>query len=136
MLDDKDVEIKELRDKLDKLEDAESREWKWCIHSEVDNGNGSLPIPRLECRAKSMSGEWGNYTWEYSLIYQHFLGHFVKIPLGLTTCQSGKGNPPVRGATIDGPFRESAHIKSDSEELKLPAFFIVETDPTVIQKIN
>lgn len=135
LLDAKDEELQELREKLEKLEDAEGREWKWCIPQEIEAATDSLPVPRLECRAKMVGDNWHNFVWEYSLIYRHFLKHIMKIPLGLTTTNSGRGTPPVFNGEIHGPFREGAHIKSDAEELGLPAFYIVETNPVTIQPI-
>lgn len=133
LLNEKDRKIDELHEKLDKLEDLKSREWGWCIHSEGKNENG-LPVPRLEIRAKTMSGNWGNFEWIYCLVYKHLLGHIVKVPLGKTTTQSGRELPPIFDGRIEGPFRDGAHLMHDSETLKPPAFYVVETDPPVIQK--
>jgi len=126
LLEEKDARIVELENEREYLnEKNHSDRWKWTRHSTPEEGN--LPVPRLEIRCvnESTRPEWYNYSWIYSLVYRHLLGHLVGVPLGSTSCSGGKG-PPIFDGMINLPFRDGVHIAHDSTTLNLPAFAIVE----------
>lgn len=97
-----------------------------------------LPTPRLELRLKIIeigkdrynraSGSW---EWTYSIVYKHLLGHIVKIPLGST-----KSNGCFSFGLPSLPFRDSAHIRHDSESLGLPAYIIRSDKAAPLEEVD
>lgn len=124
LLNQKDAEIEKLSEELGKAKDELYYLSHWTKHSEGKESD--LPVPRLQIRfcdnAADSRQEWDEYKWDYKLIYRHFLGHIVEVPLGRTTTSG------VRGVSEDDdcplPFRDGAHIANDSQTLKLPAYAI------------
>ena len=125
LLDERDARIEELCNELEELKESEKADWKWVRHRTLKSNPDKLPVPRLEIRAHNDSGDWYNWRWEYSLIYKHLLGHLVLVPLGSTTCNGGRGKPPMwENGNINTPFRDGVHIAHDAKALNLPAFAI------------
>lgn len=123
LLDDKDSEIRRLQAMLDEID--EQRAWRWTMHTERAQDTHDLPVPRLEIRCEPISeGYWGAQVWTYSLVYRHFIGHLVWVPLGATKRTGGAIHTPP--PLDDLPFRDGAHITHDALQLDLPAFSIVE----------
>lgn len=127
LLDEKDVQIAKLSDKLDDIKEREESErHAWTRHEELDADDQPLPVPRLEIRAVKLNDRGTEWAWLYGFVYRHLLGHVVRVPLGRTTVSGGSGWPPVRGDEADLPFRDGAHIGHDSVHLGLQAFAVVE----------
>jgi len=118
LLDEKDGELEELQKKLDDIEDRDK--WSWCKHSIIEDEGDGLPVPRLEIRHESLSEDGYLSEWRYSLIYKHFLGHLVCVPLGHTGRQ-GSSIVIDRNGNLMLPFRDGAHIASDSQTMGIPA---------------
>lgn len=96
------------------------------MHTEREEHTHDLPVPRLEMRCVPYyEGTWSTQLWTYCLVYRHFLGHLVWIPLGETRRTGGmlREAPP---ALDDLPFRDGAHIRHDAGLLSLPAFVVIE----------
>lgn len=93
----------------------------WKRHRKLTNAeNLDLPVPRLEIRYSSAAD---GLAAKYSLVYEHFLGHLMQIPIGLTMC--GGGHLKSKGEDyLELPFREGAHIASDMLQLGLPGYII------------
>lgn len=134
LLEAKDNEISELQDQVTKFKDLEEREFGWCRHESFEKDVYKLPLPRLEIIARQITDNWDNFEWLYYLVYPHLLEHIIKVPLGRTTSQGGRGLPPIYthqggeilAGTVITPFREGAHLLSDMEKLKLRGFYIIE----------
>ena len=122
LLDIKDREIDELREKLAEYE--EPTEWRWMMHTDRKDDTHDLPVPRLEMRCEPVYEDtWSAQTWTYCIVYRHFLGHLVWVPMGQTKRTGNRmDEPPMLD---DLPFRDGAHIKHDSTALNLPAFVVI-----------
>jgi hypothetical protein len=121
LLNEKDSEIDTLRDQIAELQQIEiDAAWRWARHTKINVDD--LPTPRLEIRLHYLNDF--SYTWMYALVYKHFLGHSVHVPLGETQV-SGSYRP---GANPKDrmPFRDGVHIKYDMKHLGLRAFVIVD----------
>lgn len=127
MLNARDAEIAELNEKLSECENQMDGDvWGWTRHSKSDEAI-DLPVPRLEMRWEEMDGpDGGGFNWRcrYDLIYRHFLGHVMRVPLGMTRVGNHSGRPPVSGGVVETPFRDGSHIAHDAHCLRLPAFAI------------
>lgn len=131
LLNQREREIESLKSEIESLKG----DWRWVIHRR-NEGEESLPVPRLENRCTAVDGDWYRYVWTYSLVYRHLLGHTVYVPLGSTSCTGGRGKPIGVGG-IEEPFREFSHIRSDRKQLSLRAFLIVEDgEHSVVQEIK
>lgn len=111
LLDERDAEIEELKAELEKNEQQMDGDvWGWTRHIESKEAEG-LPVPRLEMRWENMDPDGDGYNWRcrYDLVYRHFLGHVVKVPIGLTRSSGGKGR--VTRGMVDTPFRDGCHIE-------------------------
>jgi hypothetical protein len=127
LLDEKDSKIEELQRELDELKDEEDKNWGWARHRTLKENPEGLPVPRLEIRWHKLSDDGYLARWDYALIYKHFLGHILFIPLGQTSIQGGRGEPPIyNGDEIQLPFRDGPHICHDAMHLNIPAFAICE----------
>lgn len=139
LLDQKDSELEEVREELEKFEaEKERREREWLAHRRVpaeDDAPG-LPVPRLQFRYVPSEGfGWQSYEVVYELVYRHFLGRkrigykddpdLLAIPLG-TTRVNGGGKPVDADGKVHLPFRDGTHIVSDAEHLRLPMFTVLE----------
>lgn len=123
LLNAKDRENEELRSKLQEIEDQ--REWRWTLHTDREEDTHDLPVPRLEIRCDPYyEGTWSAQTWSYCLVYRHFLGHLVWVPLGETKRTGGPRDTPP--PLDDLPVRDGTHIAHDSGTLGLPAFVVIE----------
>jgi hypothetical protein len=122
LLEQKDREIEELQERVYKAEDQAERNWQWTKHFEIKEDE-SLPVPRLEMRWREIESHDG-FNWEacYNLVYRHFLGHVIAVPMGHT--RIGGERNPIQNGKVDLPFRDGAHIQNDMAQLKLPGFAI------------
>lgn len=118
LLNEKDEELA----RFNEAEEYEKDEaaWSWTQHRER-KGDDGLPLPRLEIRCEPLDDKRYNWTWYYSLIYRHFLGEIIEVPMGQTRCNGRFPKDPFQ----DMPFRESAHIYHDMNELGLPAYSVI-----------
>lgn len=126
LLDQKDQEITKLSTELEDLKDKTRAEaWKWAIHTESLELEG-LPVPRLEIRYKRTG--LACYEWISALVYKHLTKVVIKVPLGHTKVDRicGVNFVPVSRGEPELPFRDGAHVVSDSMELNLPLFAIVD----------
>lgn len=120
----RDNQIRKLEDRVYELENAiDGDVWGWTIHGRLtDEENMDLPIPRLEMRWVPLEESGYNWAALYRLVYRHFLGHICFIPFGHT--RRGGTTEPMTMESLDLPFRDGAHLKSDAQQLNLPAFVI------------
>lgn len=136
LLEEKDQKIAELEgDVREATEKEEERQrWAetfWTRHVKLED-DGGLPVPRLEIRWERDDVARSGYQWRanYNLVYRHFLGDIIAVPLGRTMvgCEH-----PVRNGKIDTPFRDGAHIRHDAAQLGLPAYSVCENITDVIE---
>lgn len=120
LLNEKDKKIEELEQEINDMENEKDIDPMWWIHREIKNAE-NLPIPRLELRLRILNESVSGASWEwvYALITQHLIGGFIKIPMGHT-----RSSGSLAYGEVHLPFRDTAHIQHDSEQLQLPAFAI------------
>jgi hypothetical protein len=128
LLNEKDAEIENLSKQVEDLEERiRGIRSGWMEHKELPRTQ-TLPVPRLEMLYEPIHG-WSDYETIYQLVYRHFLGHCVAIPLGRTSINSSSwknAEPPMDELGRPHlPFRDGAHIKSDAKHLNVPAFVIL-----------
>jgi hypothetical protein len=125
-------QIARLEARLEQLaNDKEKGEWIWARHKKVEDQT-DLPVPRLELRWTSLDQQEWNWLCTYSLIYGHFDGHLIAVPMGATRVGGGSSVVPMRHGEVELPIRDGAHIRHDAWALKLPAFAIYEKTVTRI----
>ena len=124
LLDQKIAKIEGLQERVCELEESLERNWDWAAHKRFVKDPYNLPVPRLQIVAEpSMRYGWVEETWTYSLVYKHFTGDIMFVPLGQTKRTGGRDEKPDIN---DLPFRDGAHIRYECFTLKMPAFSIVE----------
>ncbi len=127
LLDIRDRELADLRQKIEKEE--RSRDWRWTMHRErpVDD-YPDLPVPRLEMRVEQIyEGTWSAVDFVMLLVYRHHLGHIVYVPIEITRRTGGAiDNPPPSLDECNLPYRDGHHLKTNAKRLNLPAFFTCE----------
>lgn len=137
LLNEKDREIRKLQEEIYEYEQNAEIDPIWWRHEEIKEDHPDLPTPRLELRLKIIDTykdrherENGSWEWVYSIVYKHLLGHIVKIPLGTTRSNGcfSYGSPSL-------PFRDSSHIKHDSESFKLPAYVVRQNEPELLDDV-
>lgn len=109
-------------DELQESWDAEHEyhKWLWTRHVELPKDQ-SLPTPRLELWFDLQNSDSHNKIIVYRMVYAHFLGHCVAVPLGCTKVSGG----PVGMRLIDEiPLRDGAHIMHDAVSFGWPAYMI------------
>lgn len=92
-------------------------------HTTIPAADDLLPAPRLELIATNAGDDWRETDWLYSMVYPHFLGHRVRVPLGYTRQRSGRGG---KRTLYDTPFRDGAHFQHDARTFGWPAYVIVD----------
>ena len=128
MLNQKDKELDDLRDKLAEAEDAANADHAWTKHRSFKvDPSPFLPVPRLELRWVEQGRDDDGHTvrCEYSLVYRHLLGDVVFIPLGLTRSDGALAKRLRMDGLIDTPFRDGAHFQNEAKQLGLPAFVVL-----------
>lgn len=130
----KDEELDALREKLAAYE--EPREWRWTQHTEYEPEDDipGLPVPRLQLTCKNLYDEdnWSVQQWYYGLVYQHFVGHMVYVPLGESRRTGGSMRPPG----MDDLPRMGTDMKHDAAKLNLPAFCIINGKVTQVEPLK
>lgn len=128
LLDAKDEKISDLEGRLEDLERELNVISGWTRHVEyTDAGkvpNPELPVPRLEVRWQNSLDSGYEVEASYSLVYRHLLGHVVFVPLGVTRRNGSVGSLVNTDGSIDLPFRDGAHLRSDMAQLHLRGFGI------------
>ena len=104
--------------------------WGWSRHNTIEAIDDPLPVPRLEIEVFNASGDWYVSEWVYSMVYEHLLGHHVRVPLGHTKQTGGHGR---RDSVEHLPFRDGAHIKHEAKAFGWPAFWIIEGNAQLIE---
>lgn len=128
LLDEKDAEIEQLSGRVAELEEEAERNRLWTEHRRFDEDvSPTLPVPRLEIRWRELEpGERDDgyeIQAEYSLVYRHFLGHIVFVPLGFTR-STGALSARTKWGDIELPFRDGAHFYNEMKQLGLRGFAI------------
>lgn len=136
LVESREKKIARLQKKLEDLKfEEEVRQEKmrsgtaWMAHihhgkNDPWDSSGALPIPRLQMVCVD-DDDADTRAWNYSLIYRHYSDdRIVEIPLGRTTSYGGCLTAP--DTVVPEPYRESFHIRADSDAMKLPAFVIHE----------
>lgn len=127
LLNEKDDELEQLRDKLEYTEAAlRGVRDGWTVHQDID-GPQTLPVPRLELVYEQSDRGWGEYTIKYRLVFRHFCGPFIGIPISHTKISGGPGAepPPISNGKIRLPRRDGMHIRHDARHFNLPAFAVL-----------
>lgn len=112
-------ELQRVQEELETKQDLDT--WGWTRHTEIEEKNDDLPVPRLEMECRDIDDAGYNYEWTYSMVYKHALGHHVRIPLGRTL----QGGRISKRTTDDLPFREGINFKHDQHQFGWPAFVII-----------
>ena len=131
LLNEKDSEIVSLNDQIES--EQRWRESYWTRHQKRTD-DGGLPVPRLEIRWEPADEARDGYNWvaNYCLIYRHFLGDIIAVPLGQTKVTSQMSL--VQEGKVGTPFRDGAHIRNDAQHLGLPAFAVCGEVKTLLDK--
>lgn len=119
LLDEKDQELAELQEQIQKQEDWMT--WAWARHTQIDDD--PLPTPRLEMEAVNDDGSWYVTTFRTSIVFKHFLGHSVRIPIDFTKRTGGRNQAP---SPSDWPWRQGAHFAHESQFFGWPAYVRIE----------
>lgn len=127
-LNEKDARIEELEEQVRALEGrVDQADAGWSLPEKLP-AEQTLPVPRLEMVWQKDGGDsWYRRVAVYRLVYRHFLGHCMTLPLGRTTVEGGQadGEPIDHDGKISLPFRDGTHIHHDAAHLKLPAFAVL-----------
>lgn len=133
-IEERDDQIRELENKIEALESRlDYSRWQWQQHEAFDNDEFSkqMPFPRLEMRmTRTSKGNWYKVEYIYGLAYRHYSDLYNNmlrfIPFSLTTSEGGRDTfeSHLRDGRIDLPYRDGAHIRSESALLNLPAFIV------------
>lgn len=129
----KEEECAQLKRDVETAEEAQ----EWTAHETFKNDDSCLPVPRLEMvwwpyySQRLERTTWQTFEVRYALVYKHVTGNFVRVPLGVTKTSGGDDTKPLEkdkhGRQIPRtPFREGVHIKNEAQQLKLPAFYILD----------
>ena len=127
LLDQKEQEIADLEAEVDELKNTVKQAeagWSLPVALKVER---NLPVPRLEMLIESRDDFRYVVEWRYRMIYRHFLGHLVAVPLGYTESLGGDRNgkaPRDFDGKLQLPYRDGAHIKSDAKNLGMPAYIV------------
>jgi hypothetical protein len=149
IIEEKDTQIEELQEKIEKLElqsDLQKLEYQMHEYFKETDLQKKLPVPRLEMRfsrLKNHRGDdnWYNVCWKYGIVYKHYAethnDTMLFIPISQTTSNGGDGtfNSHFHDGRLDTPFRDGVHIYADSKLFDLPAFIICE-EKNISQKIE
>lgn len=129
LLDLRDARIERLEEELgdvrDKLECAEANLEHMSRHGwmlkRLLPAEQTLPVPRLELTVVRSSEE--ELNWYYRIVYRHFDGDVVSLPISQTRSR-GHTREPIHDGLIDLPLRDGVHIHHDMAHLSLPAFIV------------
>lgn len=149
IIEEKESEIKELQDKIEKIEyqsDLKKLDYQMHEYFKESDLQKTLPVPRLEMRFKRLKNNvvndnWYNVSWHYGIVYKHYSetdnDTMLFIPLSHTTSNGGNGNfeSYLHDGRLDTPFRDRVHIFAESKLFNLPAFIICE-EKNIAQKIE
>ena len=117
LLEAKERELADLQESV--KEDRDHERWRWARHVELPKEQ-TLPVPRLELWMDETESDGYNRIWIYRMVYRHFLGHCVGVPLGSTK----QGGPDSANLLDYVPFRDGAHINHDAGQFGWPMFII------------
>lgn len=141
----KDREIERLEEQVHELKNAADfeeryRVWFWTKHSKSEEKEG-LPVPRLEIRWRKEDGDGYNWVAAYNLVYRHYLGDVMAVPLGATKV-GGQRSPTfdyvtmTESSKVETPFRDGVHIMHDMRELRLPGFAVYDGKVTELKALE
>lgn len=117
------VAERELHDLQQRVkEDRDNERWRWSRHVELPKKQ-KLPVPRLEIFLDEQESDEYNNQWVYRMVYRHFLGHCVGVPLG-STKQGCCRSDADRDLLDMIPFRDGAHIQHDAKTFGWPMFIV------------
>ena len=137
LLDEKDAELAAYRRSDEERErDADNDAWCWTKHTKSQEPDG-LPVPRLEIRWSRLGsgGEW-NWLASYNLVYRHFLGDVIVVPLSATRRGGNDCAPIERDGKVETPFRDGAHIAHEMRHMNLPGYAICEGTITKLEPMD
>jgi predicted RNase H-like nuclease (RuvC/YqgF family) len=140
-LNDKDMYISNLEREIEELKQLnDEKAWFWTKHTKSKETEG-LPIPRLEIRWRQEDIDGYNWVAAYNLVYRHFTGDVVVVPVGATKVGGGRSptfdyTAGAEGEVVSTPFRDGVHIAHDMRELKLPGFAIYDGKVTELKPLE
>lgn len=149
ILEEKEIENNELRDKIEELElksDLSNLEYQAHQYFKESELQKELPVPRLEMRFMRhnnygvVSDNWYSVSWHYGIVYKHYSeidnDTMLFIPISRTTSNGGRGDFEsfLTDGRLDTPFRDGLHIFADSKIFNLPAYIICE-EKNIVQEI-
>ncbi len=102
------------------MNDRDNERWRWARHAELPKDQ-LLPVPRLEIWYDANESDDYNRVWIYRMVYRHFLGHCVAVPLGCTKQGGGRESDDLLDYI---PFRDGAHINHDARVFGWPMYII------------
>jgi hypothetical protein len=133
LLDQKEDESDELRDKIQRMEWAlESAASGWSLPRVIEDRFPELPLPRLEMEwTRCAELGWRRRWVEYRLVMQHYVDGVMAIPLGKTKIEGGSSEDPFRHGVKNAlPYRDGVHAMHDAAHLGL-RFFAIHPDGPV-----
>lgn len=150
IIEEKDVEIEQLKDRINRLEQSQDLErLRWQLHEyyEETELDKKMPYPRLEMRFLRFPNihgneKWDNIAWIYGLVYKYYNmtedNTLLFIPLSMTTANGGNGSFDSwlrEDGKIGLPLRDGVHIIADSRVLNIPAYMVCK-EMSIIEKIS
>lgn len=134
LLNEKDAELRKYRDAEEKAADRDA--WIWTSHEWIPAEEDPLPTPRLQMECRARSDEWFSRDWWYFIVYKHFLGDHVFVPIGHTR-QDGGRHKPIFHRT-DLPFRDGVHLEHDAENTfsNWPVYVVIDGEARLLQDVE
>jgi len=100
--------------------------------------DGVLPVPRLELVWECQDNDWHEFVVRYRLVYKHFLGETISVPLSYTRVGQHADNTPWRSRYKPGklelPMRDGCHIMHDAAQFGIPAYAVTPDGVTLLDK--
>lgn len=100
--------------------------------------DGVLPVPRLELEWECQDKDWQAFVVRYRLVYKHYLGAIISVPLSYTRVGQHADNTPWRSrykpGTLELPMREGCHIMHDAAQFGIPAYAVTPDGTVLLDK--
>ncbi len=131
--------IEEQEEQISKLESIISyheRCMNWMLHriikekdvAEKYAGYDELPYPRLEMQINPLREGWYEVEYIYGLVYKHFDGTLLWIPIGRTTSSGNQEKlkkPLSELSSVEKyPLRDGLHIRTEMRLFNLRGFLL------------
>jgi len=129
-IEEKKNKIEELECIISKKENIEKNKWQHHVILKETNLTKTLPVPRIQMDYVT---DGYNRRWIYGFVFKPFWfqweddENILFIPISLTTGAGGTSKNKIDLRDML-PFRDGKHIKFDSKNFNLRAFFVCEDE--------